>query len=55
MKHEAALDYTTRKSRVNFKQAYLTDKEVIDRLLALSDELRDAYAFYQEIFYARNS
>ena len=42
MKHETALDYTTRKSRVNFKHAYLTDKEVIDRLLALSDELRDA-------------
>ena len=32
--------------------AYLTDKEVIDRLLALSDELRDAYAFYQRILYA---
>ena len=52
MKHETALDYTTRKSRVNFKHAYLTDKEVIDRLLALSDELRDAYAFYQGILYA---
>ena len=37
MKHETALDYTTRKSRVNFQHAYLTDKEVIDRLLALSD------------------
>ncbi|MCT3076919.1 ISL3 family transposase [Leuconostoc citreum] len=52
MKHETALDYTTRKNRINFKHAYLTDKEVIDRLLALSDELRDAYAFYQGILYA---
>ena len=52
MKHGTALDYTTRKSRVNFNHAYLTDKEVIDRLLALSDELRDAYAFYQGILYA---
>lgn len=52
MKHETALGYTTRKNRINFKHAYLTDKEVIDRLLALSDELRDAYAFYQGILYA---
>ena len=52
MKHENALDYTTSKNRINFKHAYLTDKEVIDRLLALSDELRDAYAFYQWILYA---
>ncbi len=52
MKHENALDYTTRKNRINFKHAHLTDKEVIDRLLALSDELRDAYAFYQGIIYA---
>ena len=41
MKHENALDYTTSKNRINFKHAYLTDREVIDRLLALSDELRD--------------
>ncbi|MDY2513399.1 transposase, partial [Weissella confusa] len=27
MKHETALDYTTRKNRINFKHAYLTDKE----------------------------
>lgn len=52
MKHETALDYTTRKSRVNFQHAYLTDKEIIDRLLALSDELRDAYTFYQGVLYA---
>nr|WP_228117398.1 hypothetical protein [Leuconostoc mesenteroides] len=52
MKHETALNYTTRKNRINFKNAYLTDKEVINRLLALSDELRDAYAFYQGILYA---
>ncbi|MBD5833176.1 ISL3 family transposase, partial [Weissella confusa] len=52
MKHETVLDYTTRKDRINFKHAYLTDKEVIDRLLALPYELRDAYAFYQGILYA---
>ncbi|WP_416370385.1 transposase [Weissella confusa] len=45
MKHEAALDYAARKSRVNFKHTYLTDKEVFDRLLAFSDEPRDASAF----------
>ena len=49
LKNESDLDYTTRKKRVNFKYAFLTDKDVIDRLLALSDELKDAYHFYQEI------
>lgn len=37
---------------INFKHAFLTSKDVIDRLLALSQELRDAYRFYQDVLFA---
>ncbi|MDT2400562.1 transposase, partial [Enterococcus avium] len=33
----------------NFGWAYLTESEVVERLLSTSDELRIAYAYYQEI------
>ncbi|MDT2540589.1 transposase, partial [Enterococcus raffinosus] len=36
----------------NFGWAYLTESEVVDRLLSISDELRIAYFYYQEILQA---
>lgn len=36
----------------NFSLAYLTESEVVERLLSTSDELRIAYAYYQEILQA---
>lgn len=36
----------------NFSWAYLTESEVVERLLSTSDELRIAYAYYQEILQA---
>lgn len=52
MKKETDLDFTARKKRINFQYSYLTDQEVVERLLQLSDELRDSYNFYQEIIFA---
>uniref|UniRef100_UPI00374E9C22 transposase n=1 Tax=Enterococcus gallinarum TaxID=1353 RepID=UPI00374E9C22 len=36
----------------NFGWAYLTESEVVERLFSTSDELRIAYAYYQEILQA---
>ena len=36
----------------NYGWAYLTESEVVERLLSTSDELRIAYAYYQEILQA---
>lgn len=36
----------------NFGWAYLTESEVVDRLLSTSAELRMAYSYYQEILHA---
>lgn len=52
MKKETDLDFTARKKRINCQYSYLTDQEVVERLLQLSDELRDSYNFYQEIIFA---
>lgn len=52
MKKETDLDFTARKKRINFQYSYLTVQEVVERLLQLSDELRDSYNFYQEIIFA---
>ncbi|WP_404975455.1 ISL3 family transposase [Weissella paramesenteroides] len=52
LKDETTLNYTDFRKRRNYRYAYLTDQEVIDRLLALSPELRSAYNFYQDVLYA---
>lgn len=52
LKPEATLDYTTLKRRRNFQWALLTDTEVVDRLLALSDELKLAYQYFQGLLAA---
>ena len=52
LKDETTLNYTDFRKRRNYHYAYLTNQEVVDRLLALSPELRVAYNFYQDILYA---
>lgn len=52
LKPESKLDFTTFKKRKNFKWAYLTETEVVDRLLAISPELKAAYLYYQELLSA---
>lgn len=52
LKDETTLNYTDFRKRRNYHYAYLTDQEVVDRLLALSPELQAAYNFYQDILYA---
>lgn len=52
LKDSNDLDFTIRKKRNNYRYAFLTDSEVVDRVLSLSDELRQAYDFYQEIIFA---
>lgn len=52
LKDETTLNYTDFHSRRNYRYAYLTDQEVVDRLLTLSPALRAAYHFYQDVLYA---
>ena len=42
----------TFKKRRNFNWSYLTETEVVDRLLAISPELKAAYSYYQELLSA---
>lgn len=52
LKDETTLNYTDFRKHRNYRYTYLTDQEVIDRLLALSPELRSAYNIYQDVLYA---
>lgn len=52
LKDSNDLNYETRTKRINYRYAYLSDSEIVDRILALSPELRVAYEFYQDIIYA---
>lgn len=52
LKDSNELDFTTPKKRNNYRYAYLTDSEVVDHLLTLSNELRNAYDFYQDILFS---
>lgn len=52
LKPEETLDYITRKKWRNFKWNYLTETEVVDRLLSLSEELRVSYTFLQNLLEA---
>ena len=51
LKDSNELNYTDRKPRINYRHALLTDTEVIDRILALSIDLKTAYTFYQDILF----
>lgn len=51
LKDETQLNYTDFQKRRNYRYAYLTEQEIIDRLLTLSPELRAAYHFYQDVLY----
>ena len=45
------LDFTHYYPRINFKYAWLSSPEIIERLLQMSDDLRIAYEYYQNVLY----
>ncbi|MCT3439804.1 ISL3 family transposase [Limosilactobacillus fermentum] len=52
MKNQAQLKYDNYRSRRNFRYSVLSDSEVVERLLDMSDELRTAYDYYQTLLQA---
>ena len=52
MKDQKQLKYDNFHSRRNFRYAQLSDSEVVDRLLDMSDELKTAYEYYQTLLKA---
>ncbi|WP_240144770.1 ISL3 family transposase, partial [Enterococcus durans] len=50
-KEEAKLNYEKRVWRASFKD-YLTESEIVDRLLAACPNLRQGYQLYQDVLYA---
>ncbi|WP_240144926.1 ISL3 family transposase, partial [Enterococcus durans] len=50
-KEEAKLNYEKRIWRASFKD-YLTESEIVDRLLAACPNLRQGYQLYQDVLYA---
>src|SRR5699024_686248 len=50
-KEEAKLNYGKRVWRASFKD-YLTESEIVDRLLATCPNLRQGYQLYQDVLYA---
>ncbi|HFU5894974.1 ISL3 family transposase [Enterococcus sp. AZ152] len=50
-KEEAKLNYEKRVWRASFKD-YLTESEIVDRLLATCPNLRQGYQLYQDVLYA---
>nr|WP_274922475.1 ISL3 family transposase [Enterococcus durans] len=50
-KEEAKLNYEKRVWRASFKD-YLTESEIVDRLLASCPNLRQGYQLYQDVLYA---
>ncbi len=52
LKSEDQLDYTTFRKWQNFQWRYLTETEVVDRLLSISSELKIAYQYYQKLLTA---
>lgn len=52
LKSEDELDYTTFKKWQNFQWRYLTESEVVDRLLSISFELKTAYQYDQKLLSA---
>lgn len=57
LKDEDALDFVHFVKRQSFKWRYLTESEIVDQLLSFSDELKEAYFYYQnlkEAFHQKN-
>ena len=52
MAKEGQLDYLHYHSRRNFNYAYLSNQDVVERLLRFSPELRAAYEYYQDLITA---
>ncbi|WP_071130886.1 ISL3 family transposase [Enterococcus timonensis] len=53
MSHDK-LDFQTFKKRANFSWSYLTQTEIVDRLLTISEDLSLGYNYYQDLIYAFN-
>lgn len=49
LKPREKLNNTAYKSRRNYDNSQLTETEVVDRLLMISDELKQSYVFFQEL------
>lgn len=45
------IDFTHYYRRINFKYTSLSNSEVIERLLQMSEDLRIAYEYYQDLLY----
>lgn len=54
MSKEGQLDYLHYYPRRNFRYAWLSNQEVVKRLLNFSSELRAAYEYYQDLITATN-
>lgn len=52
LKFKDNLDYNHFVKRRNFHWAHLTETEVVDRLLTISEELKNAYNYYQSLLEA---
>lgn len=52
MAKESQLDYLHYYSRRNFRYAWLSNQEVVNRLLSFSPDLRAAYEYYQDLITA---
>jgi transposase len=52
LKDSNMLNFIDHYSRPNFRHAWLTDKEMVEQMVSLSPQLRDAYNFYQELLQA---
>ncbi|MBU7462473.1 ISL3 family transposase [Lactiplantibacillus pentosus] len=51
MKDSAELDYQHYSKRINFQNRQLCDADVVDLLLNMSDELKKAYNYYQQLLH----
>jgi len=55
LKNSASLNSTNFYPRTNFRHSLLSDSEIVDRLLAMSDELEEAYDYYQTLLTAMHT
>ncbi|WP_162255336.1 transposase, partial [Limosilactobacillus equigenerosi] len=55
LKDSANLNSTNFYPRANFRHSLLSDSEIVDRLLDMSDELEEAYDYYQTLLTAMHT
>lgn len=51
MTNDENIDFMYYAPRINFKYSWMSNSEVIERLLSFSDDLRIAYNYYQDLLY----